>query len=252
MGLPIQDGFPGVGAITNLAAVDADQHLGIGTRAPAFQTRGAYSVACATGNIAATFPANGVLFALQMSPPAPASEDGFTNITWPFSLMAIVQSVKVSAVVTSTITTAVPFDISLFIARNSAALVDLSNGGANVTPAPAEPPEAMRTSMSAWRVSPVIANTTNLGGFNTTTHDTNPIGRVQGNSGTAVGSQFFAGHNPQSLYQRDNQDHHPLILQGQTSTLNADTLLITNPFAGPATGTFSVQVQISWLEVVAY
>ncbi len=247
MGIVLQDGCPGIGAVTNLGGVDADQHLGVGMRAPAFRNLGAYSIASATGNIAATLVANSPLFAFQMSPSAPA----FNNQVWPFPLMALIQSVKVAAFVTGAITTAVPFDLALFVGRNSNTLLNVTgNGGTSATPAVAEPPQAMRSSMSPWRVTPLYAATGNLGG--THTLDTNAMGRVQGNSGTAVGTQFFAGHNPQSLYQREHMDYHPLILQGQTSTLNADTLVITNPFAGPATGTFSVEVQISWLEVVAY
>ena len=248
MGLVIQDGFPGVGAVTNLAGVDADSHLAVGNRAPAFRTLGAYSVLSTTGNIAATLGANSTLFAFQLSAP----NAGNSPQQWPFPLIAIVQSVKVSAFVTGTITTAVPFDLSLIVGRSGNTLYNITgNGGTNATPALAEPPEAMRTSMSAWRCAPLYAATGALGGTSSGA-DTNPIARVQGNSGTAVGTQFFAGRNPQPLYLRDNVDHHPLILQGGTSTLNADTLILQNPFAGPATGTFSVEVQISWIEAVAY
>lgn len=248
MGLTIQDGFGTAGPGTNLATVDADGHLGVMFRAPAFQPLGAYRVVSTTGNIAATLGANSPLWAFQWTQPGPA----LVNTTWPSQRLAIVKHVLVSAYVTGTITTAVPFDLALYVGRNSNTLADLfGNGGTNATPTTAEPVQALRSSMSGWRCAALYAATGNLGNTNGG-NDTNPIGRVRGNSGTAVGTQFFAGRNPQSLYVRDNQDHHPLILSNQTATIGADTLLIQAPFAGPATGTFVVEVDIKWIEVIAF
>ncbi len=248
MGIVIQDGFPGVGAVTNLGGVDADQHLGVMFRAPAFQPLGAYRVVSTTGNIAATLVAASPLWAFQWTQPGTSP---FANTAWPSQRLAIVKHVLVSAYVTGTITTAVPFDLALYVGRNGNTLADLANGGTNATPTTAEPVQAFRSSMSGWRCAALYAATSNLG-FTNGGNDTNPIGRVQGNSGTAVGTQFFAGRNPQSLYVRDNQDHHPLILSNQTAVSSADALLIQAPFAGPATGTFVVEVDVEWSEVIAY
>jgi hypothetical protein len=249
MGIVLQDGFPGIGAVTNLGGVDADQHLGVMSRAPAFQPLGAYRVVSTTGNIAATLGATSPLWAFQWTQPGPSAS---VNTVWPSQRLAIVKHVLVSAYVTGTITTAVPFDLELFVCRNGNTLAVLfGNGGTNATPTTAEPVQALRSSMSGWRCAVLYAATNNLGSSNSGS-DTNPIGRVQGNSGTAVGTQFFAGRNPQSLYVRDNQDHHPLILSNQTALSSADTLLIQPPFAGPATGTFVVEVDVEWSEVIAY
>lgn len=76
--------------------------------------------------------------------------------------------------------------------------------------------------------------------------DTNPIGLVRGNSGTVIGTQFFQGTNPAVLYQRDNSDHHPLVLT------SSDSAIVQNAAAGPATGTFTVLVTFAWLEVAVY
>ncbi len=247
MGIVLQDGFPGIGAVTNLGGVDADQHLGVCRRAPAFRTLGAYSVVATTGNIIGSLAAASNLIVFQLSPP----NAGDRAVVYPFPLLAIVQSVKASAYVTGTITTAVPFDLALFIMRNGSQF-DLTGGGTSATPPNAAPVQAMRTNMSAWRAAPLYGGTGGLVG-SISAIDTNPIGRIQGNSGTAVGTQFFAGRNPQPLYVRDNQDHHPIVLQSTNSSgTSADSLTIRNPLIGPATGTFVVEVQISWLEVIAF
>ncbi len=210
----------------NGAEVDADNHLYVNPRPPAFGSLGYYRQVVVSGNIAATLAANSDLFSFQ-----------WTNA----SDLAIIQSVRASAIVQSTISVAVPFDLAIYVARSYTAA---DTGGTSVLPTGNN--QKMRTSMGTTLVNDMRISSTAALTPGTRTVDTNPMGRVQGNSGTATGTQFFAQPNPQPLYTRDNNDHHPIVLKQN------EGFVIQNPLAGPATGTFSILVQVEWGEVAGY
>jgi hypothetical protein len=206
--------------------IDSDHHMFVTGRPPAFGALGYYRLVVVSGAIAATLGANSDLFSFQ-----------WTNA----SDFAIIQSVKVSAVVASTITSAVNFDLAIFFARTFTAA---DTGGTSVLPTSNN--QKMRTSMGTTLVNDMRISSTAALGAGTRTPDTAPLGRVQGNSGTATGTQFFSAPNPQPLYVMDNTTHHPICLKQN------EGFVIQNPLAGPATGTFNVLVQVEWGEVAAY
>ncbi|MGA7122296.1 MAG: hypothetical protein WBY94_19495 [Polyangiaceae bacterium] len=222
MGIIIIDGAGGV----NKANVDADGHLNVNVRPPAFQALGYYQQVAVSGNIAATLAANSALFSFRW---ADATR------------LCMIQSVKVGCIVTGTITTAVPFDLALFVARSFSA----SDTGGTGVGVPTNM-QKMRSSMGSSLVTDFRMATTGTLTAVTRTLDTNPIARVQGNSGTAVGTQFFGTGSPQPLYLRDNVDHHPIILAQN------EGFVVTAPLAGPASGTFSILVQVIWGELNSY
>ena len=227
-GIIILDGAGGV----NKANVDVDGHLGVNPRPPAFGALGYYRQVAVSGNIAATLAAASPLFSFRWG-----------NA----SNLCLIQSIRVGCIVTASITAAVAFDLSVFIARGFTA----SDTGGTAVGVPAAM-QKMRTSMGSSLVTDFRMATTGTLTAGTRTLDTNPIGRIQGTSGAAAGSAaaagllFFGSSNPQPLYVRDNNDHHPLILAQN------EGFVVTAPLAGPATGTFSLLVQVEWGEVAAY
>jgi hypothetical protein len=220
-----------VGSTTgNGAEVNADHALLVSPRPPAFGALGLYRMAAVTGAIAATLAANGTLFEFQWTSSAN---------------LALIQSVKVGGIVASTITTGVLFDASLLVARSFTAA---DTGGTTLTPSGLGVTNTgkLRTSMGVSLVNDMRIATTATLTPGTRTLDSEPIGRIQGFTGTALGTQIFAAPNPAPLYIRDNDDHHPLCLAQN------EGFVIQNPLAGPATGTITLLVEIEWAEVASY
>jgi hypothetical protein len=231
MPLVVQDGFPGQGAATNLLNVDADKHALAVQRPAAFSSRGVYRATLTSPTIASP-GANTVLWLL--APVFPTNPQR----------LVLVNSVTAACAVGSTITTAVQMDLGLFLLRGSA-LIPGVGGGTSFAPIPLN--QQLRTSMGGSVGTIAICGTANnLAG----TVDTNAIGRVMGFSGTAVGTQFFSP-SVATLYQRDAEDNHPIVLTTNTSQ-SADLLVIKNVQAGPATGNFTITVTVEWEELLAY
>jgi len=226
MPVVVQDGFPGQGAVTNLAGVDPDEHLGICLRSPAVYQGGVYR-----GVVTATFGSFGAgtnLFELLPVAGLPRR-------------LALVNSVRAAVQVATTITTGVLFDLGLYIGRNTGNPAYIGTTGLISPPVP--PQLQLRSSMACSTTAVGAGISGSLG-----TDDTNPIGRVQGFSGTAVGTQFFSP-SVATLYSRDNNDNYPIVLK---SGIGGDALGIETVFATPATGTWTISVAVEWSEVLAY
>lgn len=192
-----------------------------------FGLLGAYRIAAVTGNIAATLAANSTLFSAR----------------WGHALhFCLLDFIEVSSFVTAAITAGVLFDWQLDIARgftaSDAAGTALDLSGDN---------QQLRTlyGPSLFTDMRIAAAATLTPGVRTP--DARPVGRLQGFTGTAINTQFF-GQNAGNkvLYQREDTEEEPVLL-GQN-----EGLLIRNPLAGPATGTFNLLVRIGWREVLAY
>ncbi len=198
---------------------------------------GAYRIAARSVAVTATLAANSDLFSFQF----PKTEVHTPSIV-PY--VCIIQSFRVSARVSAAITTAVPFDLALYIAR-SYSVPDTGGSIMNkVSMAPYMRPSLIK-SVPAASSSILVTSGSGLS-VGTYSLDTYPLGRVQGNSGTAVGTEFFANPNPQKLLIRQNSDHYPIVLNGN------EGLILQNPLIGPATGTFQLYIQMTWIETPAF
>jgi hypothetical protein len=211
----------------NGAEVDTDNHIFTQARPPAFGPYGYYRESVPTGAIAATLAASSTLLSFR-----------WTDAT----RLAIVQSVRVSAIVTSAITTAVPFDLALFFARSFTAS---DTGGTAITPTSTG--QKLRTSMGSSLVGDFrVASTATLTP-GTRTLDAQPIDRIQGFSGTALGTNVFGnGAGPLPLFVIETDGDHPLVLAQN------EGFVIQNPLAGPATGTITLLFRVRWGEVAKY
>jgi hypothetical protein len=213
--------------------INPDNGLEVQTRPPAFGALGAYSKGLTTGLIAATGAANALILALRW---ADATR------------FALIERVRVNAVVTATITAAVPYNLQLFVARgftvnpttNIGITGTLSGNNAK------RRTTGMGTALMGTTGGIFILGTAAAGMTGQTMgNDTDPIGVIAGASGTVIGTQFFGGI-PVNLWDADPASRHPLILAQN------EGLAIQAPLAGPATGTFQVSVSVDWMEVAAY
>jgi hypothetical protein len=213
----------------NQAEVDTDKRLFATIRPPAFGALGAYSKGLASGQIVATGSANALIWAFR-----------WTDAT----RFALIERVRVNAVVGGTITTAVPYNLALYFARGFTVTPTTSIGTTGtVSGGNAKRRTAMGTSIgpSITILSTVAAGMTGQ----TLGNDTDALAVIGGASGTVIGTQFF-GVNPAPLWNGDTPNQHPLLLAQN------EGLAIQAPLAGPATGTFQVAVSVDWMEVAAY
>lgn len=184
-----------------------------------------YSVAATTGSIAATLAANSTLFSFRW---------GSTT------KLAVLDSILISAAVDGVITTGVVFDLAALYARSFSASDTL---GTAITLT--ENNQKRRTSMATSGVTDArIAATATLTP-GTRTLDAQAFGRVQGFTGTTVGTAVF-GVGLVVLYGVAPGDDYPLVFAAN------EGFIIRNPLAGPATGTFVVNVVVNWAEVGLY
>lgn len=217
-----------IGAASGTEAdVDTDRNVRMGPRPPAFGSLGAYRIGVVSGSITATLAANAALFSAR-----------WTNTP----NLALIQMIRAAAICDAAITTGVVFDLEAIVARSFTA-----SDSAGTSVLPTGNSQKMRTSMGTtlfgdMRVSAAVALTAG-----TRTLDGQGIGRIQGFSGTALGTSFFgSGGGAMPLYVRDNNDAHPLILAQN------EGIIVRAPLVGPATGTFKVLIEMEWLEVAAY
>ena len=211
----------------NIVEVDSDLHLPVNVRPPAFGTLGSYRVSTVSGAIAATLGAASTLFSMR-----------WTDAT----RLCLIQEVRASCIVSGLITAGVLFDLEAVVAR-SFSVSDSTGTAVSFT----SPNQKLRASMGASLMGDMrIAGTAALTA-GTRTPDALAIGRIQGFTGTSVGTQVFgSGLGTIPLYMRDTMDQHPIIL------VQNEGLLIRNPLAGPATGTINVAVTVDWIELAAY
>lgn len=192
---------------------------------------GRYSVATATGAIVATGSADALIWACR----------------WTSAVArCLIERIRVNAVVTGTITTAVPYDLAAYFATA-------------FTVAPTTDATAATLSGRNGKRKTSGVDTTLMGGIYTLTTvaagmtgqtytlDTQPLARISGATGTAIGSQFFGVGMPADLirYKRDAYDRNEngIVLEA------GEGLAIRAPLAGPATGTFRVCVNCDWREI---
>lgn len=216
---------------SNIAKIDTDGNLRVNDRCPAFGSLGCYNKAVGTGSIVATGAVNAVLWTMRWV-------DG--------TRFCLIERVRAAAVVTGTITTAVPYQLNMYFARSYTVSPTTNITAATFTGNNAKRRTSMGTSLLSSAGAGMWVDTTAAAGITgqTYTLDTDPLAAISGNSGTVVGTQFF-GPNPANLWD-DNVNSHPLVLaQNEGLAINA-------PFAGPATGTFVVLISVDWMEVAAY
>jgi hypothetical protein len=184
---------------------------------------GRYSIAMASGAIAATGAADALIFACR-----------WTDA----DKKALIEKISVNAVVTGTITTAVPYDLAAYFASaftvaptTSIAAATLS-GRNNSRKTPGVDATLMN---GIWILTTVAAGITG----HTFTLDSQPLARISGASGTAIGTQFFGTMAKLLDYRNDEE----IVL-----TEN-EGIAIRAPLAGPASGTFRVCVNMDWREI---
>ena len=186
---------------------------------------GRYSIATATGAIVATGSAAAVIWTCR-----------WTDA----SIKALIKRIRVNAVVTGTITTAVPYDLEAYFVTGYTVAPTTSIATATLTGRNG----ARRAAYGTTLMGGVYTLTTVAAGITgqTFTADAQPLARLSGASGTVIGTQFFGVGMPATLLDDEN-GRNPIIL-GENEGIS-----IQAPLAGPATGTFRVAVNLDWEEV---
>jgi hypothetical protein len=213
------------------ADVNQDRSLKVEIRPPAVGALGAYSLAMQSGSITATLGASSNLFSLR-----------WTDST----RFALIRKVTVSALVLTTITTGVQFDLALFFARSFSA--SDTNANSSTTATLTTNNAKFRTSFGSSLIAASDVRMAGTGGFTagTRTLDTNPLGRIPGWTGTAAGTPVYNTPYPVPIVDRTGAGQYPIVLAQN------EGVVIQNATAGPATGTFNVTVNIEWQEAAAY
>jgi hypothetical protein len=211
----------------NEAKINTDNGLYVEVRPPALGALGSYCLATSTGNVAATLAANSTLFSMR-----------WTDAT----RLCLVRSLRVAGLVTGTITTAVQMDLEAYFAT-SFSVSDSVGTGMTLTGRNTKARTSMGTSlMGDMRISTTVTLTAG-----TRTLDTQPLGRVQGFTGTVTGTNIFgSGNGPMYIIDRQDVGQYPIVLATN------EGIVLRNPIAGPATGTFAIVVVVEWSEVAAY
>jgi hypothetical protein len=213
-----------IGPSGNIADVDSDKHLMVSVHPPAFGALGAYTVAVATGNIAATLAAGSTLFSCRWGDA---------------TRLMLLKEVWCMGIVTGAITTAVNFDLEAVVARN---FTGSDTGGTAISLAGSN--NKRRTSMGSSLVTDMRVASTAALTAGTRTPDTQAFGRLQGFTGTAQGTKIFDA-SLSALWEADVNQYDFVFAQNEG-------FLIRNPLAGPATGTISLAFRIEWSEATAY
>jgi hypothetical protein len=185
---------------------------------------GTYSMAVASGSITATLAADSTLFSLQWAP-----TDG---------TLFLLEDIRAEAIVDAAVTTGVVFDLACFIARS---FTVADSGGTSVLPTGNNQKRRTAAFRTTGATDIRIATTGTLTP-GTRTLDAQPFTRASGFTGTAVGTSVFGNRDVLHAPGRDVGQQHPIVLAA------SEGLVIRNPLAGPATGTFKVKFQIDWSE----
>ena len=184
--------------------------------------QGVYSIGVATDAIVATGGAGAVIFTCRWT----------DTEKW-----CVIERVRVNAVVTGTITTAVPYDLEAYFVSGYTVAPTTSAASPTLTGRN----QNRRTGGSATALT-IFTLTTVAAGITgqTMVADAQPLARISGASGTVIGTQFFGG---MATLIDSQEDHPPVILAAN------EGLSIQAPLAGPATGTFRVAINMDWHEV---
>lgn len=201
--------------------VDVDNRGLFTPRAPSKNSLGSYRMNMESGAIAATLAAASPLFSFRYAG----------------ANLAILNFVRVSVVISTAITTAVPMSLEAVAARGFTAS---DTGGTSATLTANNGKD--RTSDGTTAIGDLrIASTAALGA-GTRVLDAQGFAGVNYGSGTAVGSTALPIVD---LYNQDSDTKHAVIFA------NNEGFIIRNPDAGPATGAFKLMVSLGWIEVLA-
>ena len=205
---------------------DKDRNLRVTERTPGFRSLGSYACGVSTGAITATLSANSNLFYVR-----------WTDST----RYALIQKIWVNAYVTGTITAAVNFRLGAFFGTGFSVAPSANQTAATLTSRNCK----LRTSMGTTLMTAIYSCTTAGMTGATITLDTQPFAEIGGNTGTAVGTQFF-GNAPAPIFQCWYGGIHPVVLAAN------EGICVQNLVAGPATGTFTCAFSVQWVEVDEY
>jgi hypothetical protein len=212
-----------------ITTTDKDNNLCVIPRGPGFGANGAYSIGMTSGAIVATGAVDAAIFSFRWS-----------DLT---GKIAIIEDVRINAFVASTITTSVPYDLALYVARSFTADYTTSISAATMTTNNAKRRTSMATSLVGTGINIVTGVAAGMTGM-THTLDAQPVARVGGMTGTVVGTQFF-GTGFSYLWGAVG-GQTPIVLSSN------EGIVIRAPLAGPATGTFKVSVNMDWVETADY
>lgn len=185
-------------------------------------TRGAYSLGVSTGALAAT--TTGEIFQMR-----------WTDATRFMLLRSVLVYGRIS---TTAFAAGVPVQLAMQIARSWSA--DGTGGTAVVFSTANTNKKRTDFSLSAFSDTGVRIATTVALGAGTKTLDTNRCGYLIGQAGTTTGDttvipQFY-------MWQRNTDDEYPFLFEQN------EGFILTIP-AIPATGVWSVGVQVEWSEI---
>jgi hypothetical protein len=223
----------------NQVKADTDGNIKSVIRPTAFGALGAYSIAAKTGALVATIAANAPLLSVRWT-------DG--------TRLALIERLSISVITVGAITAAVTTDFDLIMARAFTA-ADSTGTALTLTTNNAK----RRTNMGTTLMGEIrLAGTAALTA-GTRTLDAQPM-RITPACLTplAAGAPWFmsvataaitSGGPELDMMVWDaylNNGFHPIILaQNEGVILRAAS-------AGPATGTFTVKINMDWIEVAAY
>ena len=183
--------------------------------------QGVYSIGVATGAIVATGSAGAVIFTCRWTET---------------DRLCVIERIRVNAVVASTITAAVPYDLAAYFVTDYTVAPTTSATAATLTGRNQNRRTGgTATALAIYTLTTVAAGITGQ----TMTADSQALARISGASGTVIGTQFFGG----MATLIDSNEDHPVILAAN------EGLSIQAPLAGPATGTFRVAINMDWHEV---
>jgi len=185
-------------------------------------TRGAYALGQMTGIIAAT--TTGEVFQMR-----------WIDAT----RLMLLRSVLVSGVVSTTAFAAgVPVQLGMRVARSWSA--DGTGGTAIVFSTANTNKKRTSFPLSLFSDTGVRIATTAALGAGTKTLDTNRCAMVLGCAGAATGNTYVI--NPTYMWQRNTPDEYPFVFAQNEG-------FIIEIVAVPATGTWSLSVQVEWAEI---
>lgn len=202
---------------------------GMGYRAPVdYGSLGIYKVSAISGTIAAALAANSEVFQFR----------------WPeASNLALVYRVRVSAAPIAVTTVAAIFGLEMRVARSWTVA---GSGGTRLTLTGNN--AKLRTSMGTSLVNDAGIATTAALTVGTKTLEAQATGAAVMQLGTLAVTGF--GENrilaPTPLFDANGESQMPLVLAQN------EGFVIRNPFVGPATMTWSIQVEVVWAEVTTF
>ncbi len=219
--------------------VDTDHNAKVSPRAPAFGTTGS-TLAKSTGTFG---------YYRQSVTTGATTSLGTPWLLFSFrwgaaNTLALIQSVSVSAMVTTTSANSqqtVPLQMS--VARSFTAS---DSGGTALTPFVATNNQKQRAVMGSSLVTDMRVATTTTMTAGTRTLDTNPIGWVMGNLAASAAAGAYVLNPGTYLYVRDQSDQHPLVLAANEGFVVAGT---SNT---PATTTIAFTFTVQWGELPAF